>query len=171
MIFIRKALMEDLPVLMQIGRKTLIESHGRSAPEHVMNVYVDDKFSETSLRNELSDTANIFHLIYFNEIPAGYSKIIYNIGIDPVDSLNITKMERLYLLEEFHGNKLGKKLMDFNVELSKQNHQSGIWLYVWKENHRAIRFYEKAGFIIVGDGLFRLTDEHANPNWQMFLKF
>lgn len=46
-----------------------------------------------------------------------------------------------------------------------------MWLYVWKGNDRAIQFYKKAGFKIVGDGFFRLTDTHANPNWQMFLRY
>ena len=57
------------------------------------------------------------------------------------------------------------------MNLSKQNNQAGMWLYVWKENHRALAFYKKKGFIIVGDGLFRLTDEHSNPNWQMYLQY
>ena len=56
-------------------------------------------------------------------------------------------------------------------KLSRELGQDRMWLYVWKENHRALRFYEKAGFQIVGDGLFRLTATHANPNWQMFLRY
>ena len=46
-----------------------------------------------------------------------------------------------------------------------------MWLYVWKGNERALTFYERAGFHIVGDGWFRLTAEHANPNWQMYLPY
>jgi diamine N-acetyltransferase len=171
MIKISRASDEHLPILTSIGSKTLHESHGRSAPAHIMNAYVDEKFSEAALKEELDDPNNIFHIIYYNNIPTGYSKIIYNIPIDPVPFSNITKMERLYLLEEFHGLKLGHELMEFNVNLSKQNNQAGMWLYVWKENHRALRFYEKAGFTIVGDGWFRLTEEHSNPNWQMYLEY
>ena len=168
---ITKATLEHLPILMQIGSKTLHESHGRSAPAHVMNAYVDEKFSEASLREELMDQDTIFHIIFFNNIPAGYSKIIYNIPIEPVKHSNLTKMERLYLLEEFHGLKLGHELLKFNVALSIDHKQAGMWLYVWKENHKALRFYERQGFKIVGDGMFRLTDEHSNPNWQMYLKY
>ena len=171
MIKIIRAFDEHLHILTKIGSKTLHESHGRSAPAHIMNAYVDEKFSEAALQAELSDPDNIFHIIYYNNIPTGYSKIIYNIPIDPVPLSNITKMERLYLLEEFHGLKLGHELMEFNMNLSKQNNQAGMWLYVWKENQRALDFYKKKGFIIVGDGLFRLTDEHSNPNWQMYLQY
>ena len=55
-------------------------------------------------------------------------------------------MERLYLLKEFYGLGLGKKLFDFNVGLIKKNNQKGIWLYVWIKNYRALNFYEKVAF-------------------------
>jgi diamine N-acetyltransferase len=162
---------EHIPVLSRIGSQSLVESHGRSAPPQVMQSYVDEKFTEAALSEELSDPHHIFHLIYYNGQAAGYSKIIYNSPIEAVPQPNITKMERLYLLREFYGLQLGQQLMDFNIRLSKQHGQQGMWIHVWKENHRALHFYEKVGFVIIGDGYFRLTDEHANPNWQMFLAY
>lgn len=171
MISICKAEKEHIPVLSKIGGLSIIESHGRSAPAAIMNAYVAEKFSEEALGRELGDSSNIFYLVYYNGEPAGYSKIIYNIPIEPVSQSNITKMERLYLLEAFHGLKLGHQLMEFNIQLSKEQDQAGMWLYVWKGNDRAIRFYERTGFAIVGDGFFRLTEDHSNPNWQMFLQY
>lgn len=171
MVSISRAQPEQLPLLSRIGRLSLIESHGRSAPPSVMAAYAAEKFSETALGEELADPANIFHLIFYNGQPAGYSKIICNIPIAPVARPNITKLERLYLLREYYSLKLGHRLMAFNIELSKRQGQEGMWLYVWKGNDRAIRFYERAGFVIVGDGYFRLTEDHANPNWQMYLPY
>ncbi|HEX8333348.1 MAG TPA: GNAT family N-acetyltransferase [Segetibacter sp.] len=171
MISITKVQREDVPTLSRIGSLSLIESHGKSAPAHVMQSYVDENFSETALREEVIDPANIFYLVSYNGEPVGYSKIVYNISIESVSHPNITKMERLYVLAKFHNFQLGRQLMDFNIKLSKHHDQQGMWLYVWKENHRAIRFYERTGFTIVGDGYFRLTADHANPNWQMFMQF
>jgi ribosomal protein S18 acetylase RimI-like enzyme len=158
-------------LLSQLGSLSIVESHGHSAPAHVMQSYVDKKLTEAVLREELEDGGNIYYIIYYNGQPAGYSKIIYNIPIEPVAETNITKMERLYLLRTFYDLKLGHQLMEFNIDLAKNARQAGMWLYVWKENHRAIRFYERAGFGIVGDGYFRLSEDHANPNWQMYLPF
>jgi len=163
--------LEHLPLLSRIGGQTIFESHGHSQPAPVMQAYVDEKFTEDALAAELNDPANIFHLISYNGEPAGYSKIIYNVPVPTVPYLNITKMERLYLLREFYGLKLGQALFQFNVDLSRAAAQAGMWLYVWKGNERAMKFYTKAGFEIVGDGTFRLTKDHANPNWQMFLKY
>ena len=40
-----------------------------------------------------------------------------------------------------------------------------------KENGRAIRFYEKEGFQIVGEMDFVMSAEHTNPNWVMLLQY
>lgn len=84
---------------------------------------------------------------------------------------NVTKLERLYLLKEFYSLKLGLELFNFNLELSKQNNQAGMWLFVWKENQRAVSFYKKTGFKIIGNYDFKLTETHSNPNHQMLLMY
>jgi ribosomal protein S18 acetylase RimI-like enzyme len=171
MITIVPATIHDSSLLARIGRRSLLESHGHSAPAPVMQSYLNEKFTITALEKELADSQNIFHIIDYNGQPAGYSKIICHQPLEPVSRENITKMERLYLLQEYHSLKLGRQLLQFNIDLSRQKGEAGMWLYVWKENERALRFYTKAGFQIVGDGYFRLTDEHANPNWQMYLPY
>lgn len=171
MISIRPATIQDLQLLIEIGSRSLLESHGHSAPPQVMQSYLSEKFTEEALAAELSDPENIFNIIFYNNFPAGYSKIIYHQPLAHVPQHAITKMERLYLLQEYYSLKLGQQLLQFNIDLSRSKGEPGMWLYVWKENERAIRFYTKAGFKIIGDGWFRLTDEHANPNWQMLLTY
>ena len=171
MITIVPATMQETKILTEIGRRSLLESHGHSAAPGVMQTYLDEKFTESALQEELSDSKNIFHIINYNNQPAGYSKIIYRQPMEQVTQKNITKMERLYLLQEYYGLRLGQQLLQYNIDLSKQQGEQGMWLYVWKENERALRFYTKAGFQIIGDGWFRLTGDHANPNWKMFLQY
>ena len=65
--------------------------------------------------------------------------------MEQVTQKNITKMERLYLLQEYYSLRLGHQLLQYNIDISKQQGEQGMWLYVWKENERALRFYTKAG--------------------------
>jgi ribosomal protein S18 acetylase RimI-like enzyme len=171
MITITPATINDIKILTEVGSRSLLESHGHSAPAEVMQAYKSEKFTEAALEEELADQENIFHIIWHNGQPAGYSKIIYRQPLAHVPQKNITKMERLYLLQEYYSLKLGHQLLQFNIDLSRSHGEAGMWLYVWKGNERAINFYTKAGFKIIGDGWFRLTDEHANPNWQMLLEY
>lgn len=166
-----KAMVGDFQLLTDIGRISYIESHGSSAKTEDIDRYVDEKYNDDIMKGELSDIENIYHIIYYDKQPVGYSKIRFDDLHPSIRPKNITKLERLYLIKEFYGLKLGNELFNFNVQLSKKNSQAGMWLYVWKENHRAINFYEKAGFEIIGSYDFRITATHSNPNHLMFLQY
>ncbi len=171
MISIAKAKVEDAHLLVDLGSKTFIESHGHSASKADIDNYVNEKFNINVVMQELADRKNIYHIIYHNRRPAGYSKIIFNENHSGIQNGDVTKLERLYLLKEFFDLKLGHQLLEFNISLSEQYNQEGMWLFVWKENLRAVRFYQKAGFEIVGSYDFKLTDSHSNPNHQMLLTY
>ena len=69
----------------------------------------------------------------------------------------------------FHNLKLGWELFNFNVKQSKAQQQVGMWLHTWTENQKAINFYSKAGFKIIGHHDFKISETHCNPNYQMLL--
>jgi ribosomal protein S18 acetylase RimI-like enzyme len=83
---------------------------------------------------------------------------------------DIAKLERIYILKEFYDLKLGYNLFEFNRSLARENNQKGIWLFVWKGNERAIKFYKKNGFEVIGNFDYKISETHSNPNYQMFLK-
>ncbi|MEI9909106.1 MAG: GNAT family N-acetyltransferase [Bacteroidota bacterium] len=166
-----KARENDSQLLSEIAKLTFIESHGSSAKTEDINVYVNEQYNTDVFKKELSETKNIYHIIYRDKRPVGYSKIIFNTPYTSSPIKNITKLERLYLLKEFYGLKIGLELFQFNIDLSKQNNQAGIWLFVWKENQRAVNFYKKNGFLITGSHDFKISETHSNPNHQMFLRF
>lgn len=171
MISILKASVADTLLLSDIAKRTFIESHGHSAAPEEINSYVTEKYTTDIMKEELLDTKNIYHIIYYNDRPAGFSKIIFNSPYSNSEIKNITKLERIYLLKEFYDHKLGSALFTFNIDLMKKNDQAGTWLFVWKENERAVRFYKKMGFIIIGSYDFPLSKNHTNPNHQMYLEF
>lgn len=171
MIFIRKATAADAELIAAIGARTFIESHGHSGPAKDIEVYVSEKFTVDVIEKELNNTANIFHIICTADKAVGYSKIILNDPHTLIAETKVTKLERLYLLKEFYALKLGATLFKFVADLSKNETQYGMWLYVWKKNERAVTFYTKAGFEIIGSGDFKISETHTNPNHIMFLKY
>lgn len=168
---IRKADEKDSELVSYLATAAFFESHGHSGPPGDIKAFARKTYSEGVVKKELSDPENIFHLIYFKAKPAGYSKIIFNSPYVGNNLKNICKLERLYLLEEYYGQKLGAALFNYLIALMKVNSQQGVWLYTWKQNPRAIRFYEKMGFMIVGSYDFKISETHSNPNHQMFLPF
>lgn len=146
MISIVKADKQDFQLLAGIGKESFIESHGNSASKADIANYVNETHHEEVCKRELSDLKNIYHFIHYDDKPAGYSKINFDFPHPIIPIKEVAKLNRIYLLKEFYDFKIGLELFRFNLELSKSNNQAGMWLFVWTENKRAVRFYEKAGF-------------------------
>lgn len=170
MVSIVKAGRKDSSLLSEIAIQTFIESHGNSARPEDISAYIAAKYSEAIFEKELFDKKNNYHFIYYSNRVAGYSNLILNFPYQGSELTNIAKLERIYLLQEFYNLKLGAEFFQFNIDLAKQNDQKGIWLFVWKENQRAVNFYKKFGFVIIGSYDFKISETHSNPNYQMFLE-
>lgn len=171
MISIFRATTKDYKTIANIGKISVEEAHRESCSAADLNEFIETNYNVDAIKSELSDTNNIYHIITFNEKPAGFSKLILNAAHASINEKNVTKLDRIYLLKEYHDLKLGFELMKFNIEFSKQHHQSGMWLFTWTGNKRAINFYLKTGFTIIGNHDFKVTKTHSNPNHHMLLKY
>ena len=157
-------------LLSEIAGLTFIESHGRSANAVDINNFIAQKYSPEIFTVELINTKNNYYLVYYQNRLAGFSNIIYNFPYAESKMADVAKLERIYILKEFYDLKLGYHLFEFNRNLARTNNQKGIWLFVWKENERAIKFYKKNGFEVIGNFDYKISETHSNPNYQMFLQ-
>ena len=171
MLSIKKATLKNANLLSKLSISAFIPAHGQAAPKEVVDAYIAANFSEENFRKELSNPKFQYHILYYKEQIAGFSKVIFNFENKNIVDKNATKMERLYLLQEFYNLGLGKELLHFNTVIAKKNKQAGIWLFVWVENLKAIAFYNKMGFKKVGEYDFVLSPTKTNPNHILYLKF
>ena len=65
------------------------------------------------------------------------------------DPEHVGEVYALYVLKEYHGLGVGRRLMDAALEELRAYPQVCLW--VLKANSRAIRFYEKCGFRATGE--------------------
>lgn len=171
MISIVKANASHVQTILTIGKISVEEAHRSSCDATVLGQYIEKNYNTQSIQEELSDDKNIYHILYVDDNPAGFSKIILNVAHPNIVQKNSTKLDRIYLLSEYFDRKLGLELLQFNINLAKNNNQSGMWLFTWVGNTRAINFYLKLGFQIIGSHNFQVTETHYNLNHQMFLPF
>ena len=171
MMSIRKALPEDAQIISEIGKISFAQSHPHAAPNEILSEYLNEKFHPEKIHEEILDENNIFHLISYNLKVVGFSKIQPDSTHEFVSENPVCKLERLYLLEAYHGKRLGPLFYEFLEEFAKQEKQKGFWLTVWVHNLRAIRFYEKNEFVTVGETNFSLSENYSNPNHVMYKSF
>jgi len=76
-----------------------------------------------------------------------------------VGEVPATELARLYLDAAWHGSGLASAMLAEAERSAIEWRASTVWLTVWSRNPRAIRFYRKHGYDIVGSMQFRLGAE------------
>lgn len=171
MISIVRANEEDASAIIHIGLIAVEAAHRESCSAEDLGDYLQKHYSEEAIQKELKDPQNLYHLLYYHEKPIGFSKIILNAAHENLPEKNVTKLDRLYILTEYFDLKLGYQLLQHNIHLAKQQNQTGMWLFTWIGNTRAIQFYLRNGFVVIGTHSFKVSENHYNPNHHMLLRW
>lgn len=158
-ISLRKAENKDLISLQKIGKLTFSETFASDNSEENLRSYLETAFSTEKVKAELSDKNAEFYFTEFENQIIGYLKVNYGYSQTEIKSEKSLEIERIYVLKEFHGQKVGQILYEKAIELAKGINADFIWLGVWERNKRAIRFYEKNGFTAFDKHIFKLGDD------------
>lgn len=158
-IFIRNINSADVILLQKISKQTFSETFlPFNSPENI-NSYLENELSVEKLSNELANKNSTFYFAEVDTTPVGYLKINVLDAQTEIKEGNALEIERIYVLKEFHGAKVGQKLFEKAMELAIQKSVDYIWLGVWEQNLKAIRFYEKNGFVIFNKHVFKLGED------------
>ena len=160
---IRKINIQDIEKLKEIGKLTFAETFSSENSEENMKEYLESGFSTEKLTAELTDQNAEFYFAELDGKTIGYLKVNVGQSQTEIRDKNALEIERIYVLKEFHGKKVGQILYDKAIELAKEKNVEYVWLGVWEQNPRAIRFYEKNGFKAFDKHVFKLgTDKQTD---------
>jgi ribosomal protein S18 acetylase RimI-like enzyme len=158
-ITLRKATPADVDGLQHIGRQTFFETFAASNSEHNMQTYLEEGFAAEKLHLELQQPHSAFYFAEQQGRIIGYLKVNTGPAQTEQTTANALEIERIYVLQEFHGQRVGQQLYEQALELARQVRAAYVWLGVWEENPRAIRFYQKNGFVAFDKHVFRLGND------------
>ena len=168
-ILLKRVYPEDLAQLQQIGRQTFLETFAASNSEENMTTYLAEGFSTEKLSTELHDAHSEFYFAILGEKVIGYLKVNFGPSQTDVKDDKSLEIERIYVLKEFLGKKVGQMLFDKAIQIAKQQDADYVWLGVWEHNPRAIQFYKKNGFVEFDRHIFHLGND-AQTDLMMKLK-
>lgn len=69
------------------------------------------------------------------------------------------ELYRLYVAGRWHGRGVAQQILNEVMVTAARAGSDRIWLGVWERNPRALAFYRKYGFEVVGDHVFRFGTE------------
>jgi len=156
---ITKTTIDEVSALQQIGRQTFFETFAQSNSEADMQKYLTDKFSTTQISREVSHPDSQFYIAWENGAALGYLKINTGTAQTELQDESSLEIERIYVLSAYHGKKIGQLLFNKALEIAQDLNKPTIWLGVWEQNTKAIRFYEKNGFVAFGKHIFKLGED------------
>ncbi|SFH06203.1 GNAT family N-acetyltransferase [Pedobacter insulae] len=156
---IRKVTLNDILQLQQIGRQSFSETFSSSNTEENMRTYLEEGFSTEKLSGELNNEDSAFYFALSENDTVGYLKVNFGKSQTELQDDRALEIERIYVLKEFHGKKVGQILYEKAIEIAKQKSCNYVWLGVWEENLRAISFYKKNGFVEFDKHIFKLGDD------------
>ena len=167
---IRIAGAEDAEHLASIGARLFVQTYTASHNAEDIGDYTRASFSPARQRIELDDSRCRYLIVEradrgranqqeaadnTGSEPAGYALLRLGPAPPGVPGEYPVEIARLYLDRAWHGQGVASLLMARCLAEARAWNGDSVWLSVWEHNNRAIRFYERWGFVTVGSQPFR----------------
>lgn len=163
-LIIRRASMEDIEVLVDLGARTFRDAYATESDPQEMEDYISSNFTYAQIAEQIKDSSSTFLLAYIGSMPAGYARL--RIGPAPgcVRGPQPVELARLYLDQRLIGRGHGAALMRACLNEAERLGCQTMWLGLWERNVRARLFYERWGFRETGAHEFLFGGEtHDDP--------
>ena len=108
--------------------------------------YLEKVFGPDTLEIELSAKNIQYYVAFIEQEPVAFMKINLFSNLPGNDMNKGIELDKIYILPEFKGMKIGKTMLDVAFNIASSNKKEILWLTVIDTNREAISFYEKAGF-------------------------
>lgn len=169
-ITIRKVTADDITRLQDISRKTFATTFASQNTEADIQKYLEENLSLQRLTAEFINPDSEFYFAISDADVIGYLKLNFGAAQTELKDNNALEIERIYVLKEYHGKKIGQLLYNKAIEVARDKKASYLWLGVWENNERAISFYKKNGFTAFDKHIFTLgDDEQTDIMMRLFL--
>ena len=149
----RRATASDAGKLALIGAASFLETFANDHPGDATVDFIRTYHSEAAWATTLakSDTA-VWIVEEAAGCPIGYA--VLSAGSLPGTTADDAELKRIYVLSRWHGTGIGRDLYDVAEAEARARGEARLVLSVYTRNVRAIRFYEKQGFVVIGEAVF-----------------
>lgn len=143
---IEKCTANDLDTLISICRQTFSETFGRQNSQQDMDEFLDKTYNKSTLGSQLSDPKKAFYFAKDDQKVLGYLQLNLPEAQTEPDFPDSLEIQRIYIINEAKGRRLGSDFMDLAFQRAKELGLSYIWLGVWEYNFPVQKFYLDKGF-------------------------
>jgi GNAT superfamily N-acetyltransferase len=158
---IRPALPADTEALAALGERLWRDTYTGLIPASNLELHLAATFGLAQQAAELAEPACTMLVLEVDGTPLGYALLRAG-GPEQEKRLDFSRpleVARFYVDRSLHGTGAAQALMKAVLAHAVSAGHDGLWLQVWEENPRAIRFYGKAGFQDAGGATYRIGNQ------------
>jgi ribosomal protein S18 acetylase RimI-like enzyme len=151
-----------------ISRETFYDTFAEYNTQADMDLFMEQQFSMEMLMEEVGMAGRYFLLAVEGNRILGYTQLRDATHESLPDRVKpAMEIARLYVRKPEIGKGVGKLLMEAAIRFAQEASKKSIWLGVWEQNARAIRFYEQFGYQQFGEQKFLLGTD-LQHDWLMW---
>jgi len=159
---IRRGTVDDAAAIAEIAERLFVRTFDPDNDPANVAAHVRESFSESIQREELADPAVTYLLLEAGANLVAFAKMTRGSANPSVLGEPPVEIDRFYVDHDYHGRGVAQPLMDACIATAREMGCQTIWLGVWERNPRAIRFYEKCGFVDVGGKTFMMGSDRQS---------
>ncbi|MBE9070398.1 GNAT family N-acetyltransferase [Leptolyngbya cf. ectocarpi LEGE 11479] len=159
MISIRQAHLDDSEVLAHLAERTFRETFTTENNLSDMESHCAKNFGTEIQRQEILNPNCATILAEVAGQLVAFAQVQLHSPKGCVSADHPAELHRLYVGKEWHGQGVAHKIMSKILSTAADAGADHIWLGVWEHNPRAIAFYGKYGFRVVGEHIFQFGSD------------
>jgi diamine N-acetyltransferase len=149
----------DAPTLAVLAERTFRDAfEARNSPEN-MDLHCTRNFGPEIQAREIADRGLVTTVAEEAGGLVGFTQVRLSKASDSVMAARPAELSRIYVSREWQGRGVAQDLMKSALSAVEKAGCDCLWLGVWEHNPKAIAFYRKFGFEIVGQQSFMLGNE------------
>ena len=162
---LRAATPRDAEALALVGRDTFLDTYAGHLPGADIVLHCAHRHAPALYAGWVADAG---HGVWIVEAPGG-APIGYQVMAPPdMDGFATrpgdVELKRIYLLGRHHGGGAGRAMMAAGIAWAKARGAGRVLVALWEDNHRAMAFYRRQGFVQAGTRSFTVgTQTYLDP--------
>lgn len=153
---IRLAEPSDAASLAELAERTFRQAFGGANTIEDINLHCGTNFGESLQAAEIANAEMITLVCEERGNLIAFAQLRWGKAPACVSAYHPGEIYRFYVENQWHGKGIAQALMSACFAQMEEHKSEVVWLGVWERNPRAISFYKKFGFMVVGEQVFQL---------------
>jgi diamine N-acetyltransferase len=156
---IRRAQDDDAPALSVLAERTFRVAFAESNTTENMRRHCMANYGQALQLAEIREPSRETWVAEADNGLVAYAQLRFDAASPVVLGERVVEIQRFYVDASHHGTGLAHRLMAHVLGRAEAASASALWLGVWQRNPRALAFYRKWGFEVVGEHIFKVGDD------------